>query len=538
MGITKLPMGICLVCMSVSCSGGGGRDAGQDVEGEDPVLEDPGSDPALDEVDLDVEDGWEIPAFEWSVCSLYEGEDDHLAECAEMEVPLRWGSGDGRTFVVAAKRLQRTVGMFDGQMWFLEGGPGGSGFYGYAQYMHWLRRTFPTWEAYVLDARGTGHSGFLECPADSTGREVSFESPISEVEHCIDHLEGTYGDDLEIYGATQSSHDLAAFIEATRVEGVMVMIWGNSAGTYWAQRFLQVCPDCVDGVIVEALLPPDFFGGFQDEGQDAVLKAILAMCRGDSFCSTRLPDPEASLASLLASLEAGHCSEHGWSADALRGLIGGMLYYRPFNAAIPAVIHRLTRCSAADAAALDSLTSGLGFPGPENGFSIAVFFNEYFSEMWDHPTYTDSTAYIAYLDAVYADALALGGEGYAMNEIFRLWPLYDDPLDDAWAVTDTPMLMLQGHLDPATPYAMASSMADGFTGAHQHFLEFPTASHAVVFGTPLAGDADCGVELVTGFMADPTASPDATCMGGVLPLDFEGTGDAFRIMGTADFWEG
>jgi len=526
----------CLAALALaSCAGHGTAADTTEEEGtpEDPQAEDvSGEDPSADE---DV-DGWIPPELEWTACSLYEGEEDGRAECAFMEVPFRWGEDDGRRFTVMAKRVTRMVGVLDGQIWLLEGGPGGAGTHGYAQYMEWIRGTFPSWESYVLDFRGTGHSGFLPCPADDT-TEVTFESTIDEVQHCID---SQVADDLDVYGPTQSSHDLMAFIEATRVEGSKVVLWGNSAGTYWAQRFLQIHPDAVDGVVIEALLPPDFFGGFQEEGQDLVLKSILAMCGADSFCSGKLPDPETALTTLLTSLDAGHCPGVGWTSDDLAAVIGLLLYYRPYDSAIPGLVYRLTRCDPADVAAIDALVSDFQLVGEGTAFSIAVFYNVYFSEMWDHPDYTDSTAFLAYLDSIYAEALALDGTGYRMHEVFLRWPLYDDPLDGGWPDTDTPMLMLQGHLDPATPLFMAESMAVHYTGASQHYIEFPTGTHAIVFGTPTTptGGGDCGVTLLTDFIGDPAGPLDTSCVDLVVPLDFEGAHDAPRLMGTADFWEG
>jgi pimeloyl-ACP methyl ester carboxylesterase len=506
------------------------HDEGPDdgTEAEDPVSEDAAGD-----------DGWTLPELEWTSCSLYEGEDDGRAQCAEMQAPWRWGEDDGRTFTVFAKRLPARSAP-TAQIWLLEGGPGGAGSFAYPEYMDFFSRAFPNFDSYTLDARGTGYSQFLPCPADDTGRELTFADTMEELDHCIAWLSSEYGDDLDVFGATQSAHDLGAFIQATRTDDRKIFVWGNSAGTYWSFRFLQLFPDLVDGVIAEALLTPDFFGGFQDEAIEGSARAVLAMCEADAFCSSKLPDPVGALRSLLASLEGGHCSAEGWSAEALRGLVGFLLYYRPFNETIPAVIYRLTRCAPSDMEALDALAS-YTFPiSADTGFSIAVYFNEYFSEMWDHPTYSDSEAFFAYLDALYEDALIISGEGYAMHEILQRWPVYEDPLVDQWAETDVPMLLLHGHLDPATPYALAAPAADHFSAANQHFLDFPYAAHGIIFNTPTGHSPlayDCGLGLLEQFLDDPEAGLDTSCMDLVVSFDFEGTHDAARIMGTADYWD-
>ncbi len=520
--------------------------AAEDVQAEEDEPAPDGSD-ALDVADDDVSQDaaedveWVLPELAWTTCSLFEGESDGRAQCAEMEVPRRWDADDGRRFTVFAKRIPAATADPEGQVWLLEGGPGGSGSHGWPPTMDYLHRAFPSFDAYTLDARGTGHSQFLPCPADETmEREVDFASSMAQINHCISYLVEEHGDDLHIFGATPSSHDLHAFIEATRSDGDSVFLWGNSAGTHWAFRFLQLYPDAADGVVLEALLTPDFFGGFQDEGFETSIQSVLTMCADDVFCSSKLPDPRAALAGLIEEMEGGHCSEHEWTAEGLRGMIGLLAYYRPYNEAIPAIIYRLARCGEADMAVLDEILERMGFLASPQGFSIAVFFNEYFSEMWDHPEYVESSAYIEYLDAFYEDAQVVSGEGYMMNDIFQVWPVYDDPLDGAWPETDAPMLLLQGQLDPATSYAMAQGAADHFTGPYQHFLAFPYTPHGVIFGTPTGHSplaADCGVELLRNFIEDPEGELDTSCMDRIVSCDFEGTHHAPRIMGTDDYWE-
>jgi pimeloyl-ACP methyl ester carboxylesterase len=551
----SVPIPAAVILLSMGCGGGTGHDAdadadaGQDVEvaPDDGIMDMPSDEIQADESEADdpapedvaEDEGWTLPELEWTSCSLYEGEDDGRAQCAEMQAPWRWGEDDGRTFTVFVKRLPSRNEPL-AQIWLLEGGPGGAGSFAYPEYMDFIRRYFPNFDSYTLDARGTGYSQFLSCPADATMRELTFSDTLEDLDYCIAWLGEEYGGDLDVFGATQSAYDLGALIKATRAEGQNVFVWGNSAGTYWSLRFLQLFPDLVDGVIAEALLTPDFFGGFQDEAIESSARSILAMCEADAYCSSRLPDPPGALRSLLTALEGGHCSAEGWSVEAFRGLVGFLLYYRPFNETLPAVIHRLTRCAPDDMEALDVLAS-FTFPiSADTGFSIAVYFNEYFSEMWDHPTYSDSEAFLAYLDALYEDALIVSGEGYVMHEILLKWPVYEDPLADLWAETDVPMLLLHGHLDPATPYALAAPAADHFNAAHQYFLDFPHAAHGIVFNTPTAHSPmapDCGLTLLQQFLEDPEAELDTSCMDLVVSFDFEGTGDAMRLMGTADYWD-
>ena len=53
------------------------------------------------------EPGFAFQGFEvnWETCSLHDGQDDGLAECAAVEMPLNWSNPDGQTIQVAAKRF-------------------------------------------------------------------------------------------------------------------------------------------------------------------------------------------------------------------------------------------------------------------------------------------------------------------------------------------------------------------------------------------------------------------------------------------------
>ena len=180
-----------------------------------------------------------------------------------------------------------------------------------------------------------------------------------------------------------------------------------------------------------------------------------------------------------------------------------------------------------------SSTSGAA-PWP-NVFSIAVYYNEMLSQMWDHPDFPDGAGLTEYLDAVYADALLLAGTAYATDEVSRIWPVYDEPLDGLWPETTTPLLLLQGRLDPATAWAQAQSVVGHFTAPHQTLVDFPYSAHGVPFNSPTP-DGDCGVELLRAFLDDPTAPLDLSCRDATLPPDFDDPDMARRVFGVDDPW--
>ena len=289
-------------------------------------------------------------SVEWERCSLRPGANDGLAECAEVTMPLRWEfPEDPGTFKTVAKRLLSVGDDAQGQVWLLAGGPGDSGTLTFPDFMLGLRDADLGFDVYTLDARGTGGSEWLGCPDQETeSSELGVQISAGEIDACADYVEQTYGDRLDIYGATHAALDLAALIHHTREEGKNVLIWGFSGGTFWAQRYLQFFPSQADGVVLEGIVPPDGSLVFQDEYFDLIGRQLLDDCATDAFCASKLPDPEATLLALLDKLDQGHCPILETSSPDFIALIARLNYFNPTHEFVPALIYRVDRCSPQD----------------------------------------------------------------------------------------------------------------------------------------------------------------------------------------------
>lgn len=495
--------------------------------------------------DDDDDDGYPIDevTVEWFDCSLYEGADDGLAQCASTQMPLYWEDPARGAFTSYAKRLLSSSSQSEGQLWLLHGGPGASGVHDFPSYMEYIQDVYPELDLYTLDPRGTGYSEHVSCPdQESYSSDQGANISPAELDDCLDYLEKEYGEDLQVFNTTYSAIDLAAYIQATKKEGQKVLIWGGSGGTFWGQRYLQIFPEQADGLVLEGIVPPEFSIGFQDEASEKVNRRIMELCTEDDFCSAKLPDPISTLTDLYIKLTGGHCSQLGLSVQELKNTFDYLAYYYPHHTTIPALVYRLDRCDEADKVALSHFyQKAFGGKGDESGksFSQVLFFNETFSELWEHSMFADNDAFLAYLDGVYEEAIFATGKGYERNDYFLKWPVYSDVRDDKWAETEVPMLMLQGVIDPATPYDYAVTLADHFNNPRQHFVSFPYAPHNVANGTPLTtdGQVHCGQQLYTDFLIDPTGELDTTCVNQALPLDFEGAAFGNYFFGTPDYWE-
>jgi hypothetical protein len=198
--------------------------------------------------------------IDWVECSIVPDENDGLAECASVEMPLVHAKPDSATIDIAVIRLRATEPS-RGQLWFIEGGPGASGVAGFAGPAAFAA-VFPDLDIYSLDHRGVGGSGLLECPDQQSqesedGRQISD----AEMEVCIATITATRGDELHALTTTESANDLAALVAATLPEDPhdqKVWVWAASYGTYLINRYLQLFPDQPDGVIMDGLVPADW----------------------------------------------------------------------------------------------------------------------------------------------------------------------------------------------------------------------------------------------------------------------------------------
>ncbi|MFO0750686.1 MAG: alpha/beta fold hydrolase [Myxococcota bacterium] len=481
----------------------------------------------------------------WVPCPLYYDQPDGTpAECTTIDVPLRWSKPDGPTLGVFVQRLRGSDAPARGQLWLLNGGPGGSG----ADYDSWMeayRAVDPTLDLYTVDHRGTGRSARLSCPDQEAGASDSgFYLTAAETGPCHDALAAEWGDDLAEFTTTAAARDLGRLMERTAEPGQVVFVYGASYGTDWAHRFLQLFPDRVSGVVLDSIAPPNEDFVDYDRAFDAVGRDFMDLCAADPVCGDKLGrHPWERLGALLRAVADGHCAAltEPWGLDAfgVGSLLANMLMNVETRTYIPAIVYRLDRCDAADVAALEHLLTVI-FGDAEVGYydtlgSDALFYNVALSELWpnEHPTQAAvaETAADLYISTGLTSEIAASQDG---------WPPYpDDAYVGAWADTGTPLLMMNGDLDPQTPFASASQMAPHFTRPHQTFVRVPRAAHAVTVRTPVAdGEVQCGLRIMLSFLADPSAEPDLGCIASIPAESFVGDPELNElVLGTRDLWE-
>lgn len=249
--------------------------------------------------------GADTPPLALTPCRLPDLDREVL--CGSYEVFENRAAGTGRKIalrVVVIPAAEKPVKP-DPVVYF-EGGPGGSA----VESGPGLVEEFPVAlrhrDLVLVDARGTGESNNLRCPATEGVRGVeealdSFLEP-SAVRRCRDVL--AKENDLTQYTTEAIVDDVDEVRSALGYAKVNLL--GASYGTRAALVYLRRHPEVVRTVNLHAAVPMDARGPQRlAPHTQAAFDAQAARCAADPACRAAYPDPRGDLAAILARLDKG-----------------------------------------------------------------------------------------------------------------------------------------------------------------------------------------------------------------------------------------
>lgn len=453
-------------------------------------------------------------------------------ECARVSAPLDWCDQGSEAIELFVRRLRTSVVPAAGQVWLLNGGPGFPGDPLLGTVSFFLEQGL---DVYLPDYRGVGQSTDLNC--------IGYH-PGGLDQRCMSELLESWGDGLHHFNTTQTAIDLAQLIERLRVEDENVFLWSNSYGTFLANRYLSLFPSRVSGVVLDGLCPASGCDVRKDRNFDLLVRRVFDYCGEDPNCSAKLSaNPVQRLEALFDAVRGGHCHESfGNSTEAVLKEILTLAFSDKTTIAMGlAFMHRLDRCDPLDVVALKRVVYG-----PDQGraaFGIAgsnssyLFYNVVFAEFWD--------------EVLTPEKAAEEAEGFLWNPgttgaMARLrdawtWPIDRTPEDEKhWAETDTPLLIVNGTLDPQTTVEGLLGIEEVFTHPAQSFVPIPWAGHLTLFSASLEAEREdpCVGSLVREFFQDPSKAPDTSCIDSLVPPDLGSNPKmAEYFFGTTDIWE-
>jgi pimeloyl-ACP methyl ester carboxylesterase len=521
------------------------------VRVDPPTTEPPGTDPVPPPPALEIA---------WGSCTIPSGRDEYPAECATVDLPVsrKGGVRSATTVPVAVYRLKSKRQPAKATMWFLNGGPGGSGF-SLAPFADIVAGSFSEGiDAYLIDHRGTGESKFLQCP-----RAMRTANTMDEfMQLCSREVATAVGEEtLMGFSTTESAHDVRELIDATAKPEQKVFLYGGSYGSYWAHRLLQLPNVRLDAVVTDGncFSSTCSFDTPQTFGVDEAMSFVFARCKQDATCSARLgADPQGFGKALAAKLATGHCS----AATVTQGGIAGWLMATGviWPAGLAPVLYRLDRCSSEDVRILNVFASKLdevsgarrttqrtanspaaerairGLPnwGPvpepdaSHDMSTALQMHIIASEMMSSPPPSEASLRAKAASLTFKpDASSFDLSAYAK------WKGYPrDEYVDGWVKRDIPWLALQGTFDFQTVPSLLTRATPQIQNPRFQPVQVDGEGHGVAFSSA------CAVTLVEQFLKDPNAKLDTSCFADLaarsLNIDARYTEYFF---GTREAWD-
>jgi len=398
-------------------------------------------------------------------------------------------------------------------LFFLAGGPGQAASELVAAVMPTFNRIHKSRDLIFVDQRGTGSSNPLDCvneAGDSLAAQfASAEMDPGAMERCRDSLDA----DLTKYTTPFAMDDLDDVRAAMGYE--TVNLYGASYGTRAALVYMRRHPERVRAVVLDGVVPTEMevFLHFARDGQSA-WDDLVRDCNRQESCVEAFPDVRGTLLELLAWLEeedrevtvrhplTGAPEVITVERDPFAAHLRGLLYAPQITPLLPLA---LTKASQGEFEPFVAQSAGIS-GGTSDSISLGMMLSVVCAE--DLPRITPGMREDAAKGTFLGDSLVA-----MMANACESWPVgelpegYNDPV-----VSDAPVLVLSGALDPATPPRWGDQALRGLpNGVH---AIAPGAGHNV---SPLG----CAPKKMTEFIkAGSAADLDLSCIGDIKRPDF------------------
>jgi pimeloyl-ACP methyl ester carboxylesterase len=403
--------------------------------------------------------------------------------CATVTVPLDHAGRVPGTIAIRYA-VQRRVPATRPVLVALSGGPGQSSVTAAESFALSLEPALKRYRLAVLDQRGTGESGALNCPVIQHEDGLAPVLP-QELADCAAQI----GARRAFFSTVDSARDLEALRQALGVEKIALM--GVSYGTFVAQQYARLYPEHTDRLILDSVVGAKGIDPFLLDTYLRTPRVLREQCARRA-CAGVTKDPVADVAKLVATLEKGgisgttydhrgrrHTTHYDTADDLANILIGADL--NPYvQAALPAAIHaagngdpamllHLRRATAGPPTKLADLSAGLNVATNCQDTHLPYPLS---APPADRPTLLEQGLTLGDA-ALYPFTHATVASNSIAHDCL-LWPGADGiSLPSQAPLPDVPALILDGRLDLRTPLENGRQLA----------LELPHARVVTVPGT-------------------------------------------------------
>jgi len=374
----------------------------------------------------------------------------------------------------------------------------------------------------VLEQRGIANSGEF-CPFWGARNRAERIRPdyedaqraaLDDARDCIERARGA-GIDVSGYHTFENARDVRALRLALGLDSWNV--WGISYGSVLGQAVLQVDPDGVEAMVIDAIVPLDLEALMRlPHWYARLLDRFFAACADQDDCADAYPDLEARYRDAIATMleqpvevdvPAGELYPGGraWIfQDVIAGLPFGVAYEQKTHAAIPAIMDGLARQVEQDNRAFFRAIA----LAADDGMGISVSMGMA-AGVRCLDGYFEKNAVEAPRDEADYPLLtaAFGGAELSRQAAELCRELGLAPREASqYAIRDTrvPLVIANGAWDPITPPPLARYVAEKIPSAR--YVEFPHAGHGPTRSIECAGG------FMNAFFDDPDAELDMDCV--------------------------
>src|SRR4051812_7945675 len=439
----------------------------------------------------------------------------------------------------------------------VEGGPGYPSIGSTFEYEGTFDPLLRTRNMLLVDNRGTGRSGLIDCKPLQTFTGVTSAEPFpSLVADCARRIQRRYpktpgaGD---LFATAYATADLSAVMKHLRLG--RVDLYGDSYGTWFAQSFMSRYGGQLNSVILDSAYPVRDLDPWYASSGPAARSAMDAACARDLACSAIAPGSASGrLAQLVARVREQPIAGTTRDADGtrkqqmvdVRALVDLMqdagsdpVVYRELDASVRAAL-------AGDDVPLLRLTAQS--QTWSHGTSSAAYFSDglFFAVSCpDYPQLFDMRSSPAERRSQFGAAAATAPDAFApftpsewltlsaYSESYQSCIEWPKPVHRAPPVpsqprplpASVPILVTGGDLDSLTP--LSDSLAFGpALGENVRVIPLPNTVHVTSEGDDyLFAGAGCARHVIREFVRAPRRlqSLDARCAAAIPPLHTPGS---------------
>jgi len=275
-----------------------------------------------------------------------------------------------------------------------------------------------------------------------------------------------------------------------------------SYGGRLAQQVLEIDGPATAGGILDSSITSAPLGpaSLVERAKDAVAR-LSAACAAQPTCAANTPDLQTTVDAAVARMDANPYTTSVQNPDGTKLVVTGQeVLSGAFNAQyhrdlIPVLAGAAKSIANGDTGLIDGLAAQLN---QDNGEASAL--NAASTCADDGSNLNDADRAVLADPGEYGSLLL--GWAYPMCAVWDVPPVPGGPLTEP--VSDVPVLLMEGGLDPVAPPRFADIITAGLS--HATVVVVPAGGHGNAF------NGDCATSISLAFLDNPQAPVDTSCV--------------------------